>query len=96
MDAKSKANFINTVASGAKVPCPKCGASNKSDSKFCFSCGAEIISSQDATNNSPAFTPVQETAAPVKTSKYVEPNNVFAQGLPAWNIEPPQMMVRRH
>lgn len=95
MDAKSKANFINSVASGANVPCPKCGASNKGDSKFCFSCGAEIISSQAAVNNSPAFAPAKETATPIKTSRYVEPDNVFAQGLPAWDIEPPQVMVRR-
>ena len=39
MDAKSKANFINSVAAGTNVPCPKCGASNKADSKFCISCG---------------------------------------------------------
>ena len=35
MDAKSKANFINSVAAGTNIPCPKCGASNKADSKFC-------------------------------------------------------------
>ncbi len=95
MDAKSKANFINSVASGANVPCPKCGASNKTDSKFCISCGAEITAPQTAANNAPAFASVKETIAPAKASRYVEPNNVFAQGLPAWNIEPPQVMVRR-
>lgn len=31
----------------------------------------------------------------VKDVKYVEPNNVFAQGLPDWSIEPPQVVVRR-
>lgn len=25
MDAKSKANFINSVAAGTNIPCPKCG-----------------------------------------------------------------------
>lgn len=94
MDAKSKANFINAVASGANVPCPKCGASNKADSKFCVSCGAEIAAVQETQNNTPAFEPAKEV--PTKTIKYVEPNNVFAQGLPDWSIEPPQVMVRRH
>lgn len=94
MDAKSRANFINSVASGTNVPCPKCGTNNKPDSKFCISCGAEITVAQEAKNNAPAFAPAQE--APVKEVKYVEPNNAFAQGLPNWSIEPPQVMVRRH
>ena len=94
MDAKSRANFINSVASGANIPCPKCGTSNKSDSKFCISCGAEIAVPQEAQNNAPAFEPANE--APAKVVKYVEPSNVFAQGLPNWSIEPPQVMVRRH
>lgn len=98
MDAKSKANFINSVASGTNVPCPKCGNNNKPDNKFCISCGAEITVPREAKNDAPAFAPAtepveKEKAAPVK---YVEPANVFAQGLPNWSIEPPQVMVRRH
>lgn len=93
MDAKSRADFINSVASGANIPCPKCGTNNKSDSKSCISCGAEINVSQE-TQNTPAFESTKETA-PAETIKYVEPNNVFAQGLPEWSIEPPQVMVRR-
>ena len=93
MDAKSRADFINSVASGTNVACPKCGTNNKSDSKFCISCGAEIAVPQEAQNNAPAFAPAQE--APAKAEKYVEPNNIFAQGLPNWSIEPPQVMVRR-
>ena len=93
MDAKSRADFINSVASGANIPCPKCGTNNKSDSEFCISCGAEINVSQE-TQNTPAFESTKETV-PAKTIKYVEPNNVFAQGLPEWSIEPPQVMVRR-
>lgn len=95
MDAKSRANFINSVASGTNVPCPKCGVSNKPDSKICISCGAEITAPKEAANNAPAFEPDKETVAPAKAANYVEPNNVFAQGLPDWSIEPPQVMVRR-
>lgn len=95
MDAKSKANFINSVAAGTNIPCPKCGASNKADSKFCISCGAEIVVPK--VEDAPAFAPAQEApAAPVKAAKYVEPQSAFAEGLPAWSIEPPQVMVRRH
>lgn len=96
MDAKSKANFINSVASGASVPCPKCGTSNKPDGKFCISCGAKITVPQEAQNSAPAFEPAKEAGAQTKAAKYVEPNNVFAQGLPNWSVEPPQVMVRRH
>lgn len=96
MDAKSKANFINSVASGTNIPCPKCGTSNKSDSKFCISCGEEILAPQETQNDAPAFEPTKEAEVPNKPIKYVEPNNVFAQGLPDWSIEPPQVMVRRH
>lgn len=94
MDAKSKANFINSVASGTSIPCPKCGTSNKPDAKFCISCGAEITVSKEAQNSAPAFEPVKEVSD--KAVKYVAPSNAFAQGLPDWSIEPPQVMVRRH
>lgn len=94
MDAKSRANFINSVAAGTEISCPKCGARNESDSKFCIDCGAEITVPQ--ANDTPAFEQAKEAAAPAKAPKYVEPNNVFAEGLPEWSIEPPQVMVRRH
>lgn len=93
MDAKSKANFINSVASGAVVPCPKCNASNKPDAKNCEVCGEALVAPAEA-NNAPAFESAKApAAAPVK---YEEPNNVFAKGLPEWSLEPPQVMVRRH
>lgn len=113
MDAKSRANFINSVASGAIIPCPKCGTGNTSDSRFCIYCGTEIAaykSTQNTQASAPAFAPISdaedECVCDVDTSddvenvyvsddRYVEPNNVFAQGLPDWTIEPPQVMVRR-
>lgn len=36
---------------------------------------------------------VQKVEQPKVT--YVEPESVFAQGLPSWSIEPPQVVVRR-
>lgn len=97
MDAKSKANFINSVASGEGIPCPKCSAMNKPDSRFCIACGAELVKQEVSTQNSaPAFSQVKETKVEQICNKYVEPESVFAQGLPSWSIEPPQVMVRRH
>ena len=129
MDAKSKANFINSVASGEKIPCPECGQLNKSDSKFCSFCGCEIKSPEEvkpadsafptvapeqpaAVSAFPAAAPAESPAdsapassapafektkeAPVKEEPYVEPPTAFAQGLPEWTIEPPQVVVRRH
>lgn len=110
MDAKSKANFINAVAAGTTVPCPKCGAANKSGSKFCVACGSPIAIPDTAKKSAPAFAPIKEkeqakeqvkepVKEPVKqvqVSKYVEPNSVFAEGLPSWSLEPPQVLVRRH
>lgn len=113
MDAKSKANFINSVGAGTVIPCPKCGTANESDSKFCMSCGTELSAPQTPQADGPAFAPVEEKETPVQAEeretlaqaeeketpaqvlKYVEPNNAFADGLPEWSIEPPQVMVRR-
>lgn len=106
MDAKSKANFINSVASGQEVACPDCQTKNKAGSKFCIGCGKKLIEENTNVDNKPAFAQVETPVAnepvkmmeemPVKKNfKYVEPESVFAQGLPSWNIEPPQVVIRR-
>ena len=114
MDAKTKANFINSVAAGEVVPCPTCGAANRPDSAFCISCGAKMAAQSAAASSAPALAPVAEEAptapaapafAPVaetapatpdlSAASYEEPASVFADGLPAWDIVPPQVMVRR-
>lgn len=165
MDARSKANFINSVAGGQGIPCPNCNTLNEADSRFCIACGTPLSSKkpenavpfaaaepvQEPTpaaelSQEPAFAeaPSQEkepvpaaepsqqpfpTAEPSQqqpfaaaepsrppvrprpvqsrtkqaeqpkpaapTVKYVEPESVFAEGLPSWDIEPPQVVVRR-
>lgn len=100
MDAKSKANFINSVAGGQSVPCPKCNSLNNPKSQFCVSCGAELTAPSAADINNTPFASVaqntQQTAEKTEKSvKYVEPASVFADGLPSWDIVPPQVMVRR-
>lgn len=54
---------------------------------------------------SPAFAPaaapapapaaVPSAAPTVRRELSAEPSSVFAEGLPAWDIEPPQIVVRR-
>lgn len=52
MDAKSKANFINSVASRQKIPCPVCNELNEFDSRYCYMCGAQLINeSANSMNN---------------------------------------------
>lgn len=96
MDAKSKANFINSVASGQVIPCPVCGIQNTSDSRFCISCGSNLKATSSG-NTVPVFAQVADNPAQSKeaTVKYKEPDSVFADGLPSWDIVPPQVMVRR-
>lgn len=99
MDAKSKAAFINSVAAGDQKPCPKCNQLNSASAKFCRFCGQKLEENAQAApepvkvpepvqtpSSAPVFEPVEERNEPV---------SVFAEGLPDWNIEPPQIMVRR-
>lgn len=96
MDAKSKAKFINSIAEGKAIPCPQCNTANKPDAKFCTACGAKLIttSEQDDTPASASVSENKQQPAVVKV-KDNEAKSVFAEGLPAWDILPPQVIVRR-
>lgn len=136
MDAKSKAAFINSVASGATILCSNCGAANDIDNSFCISCGSVITAPEnvrkDATvfnsteetapavteqvydkpksipceagdtasesvqKDAPAFNSIKEATPAVAESTYNESKGIFAEGLPEWSLEPPQLVVRRH
>lgn len=91
MGMNNKASFINSVAGGQIVPCPKCGNANKPGSTFCASCGSEIVAAK--MKEGAAFAPIAEN---LQQDSKAEPEVVFAKGLPAWDIVPPQVMVRRH
>lgn len=97
MDAKGKADFINSIAEGKAIPCPSCSTANKPGTKFCTCCGTELPAPA-AFSDAPAFKPIDEKHQDItkKATKYVEPASAFADGLPAWDIVPPQVMVRRH
>ena len=96
MDAKSKANFINAVASGDIIPCRECGTRNKSDSKFCISCGREL-SPAAAQSSTAAFAAVTEETKPSDTAvasvaqNNTSPTSAFApvtpQETPAFAVE---------
>lgn len=110
----AKANFINSVTDGQKIPCPICNTLNKTDATFCISCGNKFsLNTTKQMGNMPvnleqneqqqevsAFEPVRNSVVTDKI-EYVdkqEPSeavSVFAQGLPSWDIIPPQIMVRR-
>ena len=96
MDAKSKADFINSVSAGETIPCPKCNTANKSDDEFCISCGTKLTG-EVSSNEDQALAPISGNSQQIKEEirEYVEPESVFAEGLPSWDIVPPQVMVRR-
>lgn len=95
MDAKRKASFINSVAAGQTVPCPRCGAANSPGASSCSVCGSQIAVNTSS-DNTPAFTPVSaNTSGGSNSVRYDEHAAVFADGLPSWDIVPPQVMVRR-
>lgn len=150
MDAKSKANFINSVAGAQKIPCPNCNSLNDADSMFCAICGTKIGTDQEefvasvedsqvqsdnqisvdgtpleqtvdtSSSSAPAFAParaqesklVSETRgreqkpqadatkpafqmAALEPEEMQEEVSVFAEGLPDWDMVPPQVIVRR-
>lgn len=105
MDAKLKANFINSVAAGQEVECPECQTRNKAESKFCIGCGKSLLEIKNKVSDEAAFKTIEsdsssaeakEKSEPkVETVRYIAPEAVFAKGLPSWSIEPPEVMVRR-
>lgn len=143
MDAKAKANFINSLNCDNNQPkkacpncnalndndskfciecgtsldkqenslvCPACGVSNNSDSKFCVACGTQL---EQEKKNKPLIVKKEQESKNqteiLKKSEYIkadiafsqvpqiveEESNVFAEGLPEWDIIPPQVVVRR-
>lgn len=102
MDAKSRANFINSIANGQNVSCPKCNALNEVNAKFCEFCGTPLMRKRE--NDPVPFTTTAEKTnigsmedAEIVTSvkAYKEPESAFAEGLPSWDIEPPLIISRR-
>lgn len=91
MDTNGRINLINSISKAEVHICPNCGAVNRAENNYCNTCGSKINISQN-TNKAPAFGQIKESDMPIK---YKEPSAIFAQGLPSWSIEPPQVVVRR-
>lgn len=77
MDAKQRANFINSIASQ-----PEQEEEKPAQSGF-----APLQEEQKKENAFAKVEPVQESPE--------EEENAFAQGLPAWDLLPPQLAVRK-
>ena len=66
-----------------KLICPNCGSENPVGNKYCLICGSVLQTESSRSENSAG-------------SLFSKDSSRFAQGLPAWSIEPPQVVVRRH
>lgn len=124
MDAKAKADFINSVAGGQGIPCPKCNGLNKAGSNFCVYCGSPLGNKSEKNHSvdepvkneadvkkehvSEKVLPVPETVIDTEETvtnnrkektesyeEYEESESIFAEGLPDWDMVPPQVVVRR-
>ncbi len=109
MDARERANFINSVGSTTEKKCPKCGAENVEEAMFCASCGTSLKAEEPIKEavQEPVKEAVQEPVKkavqePVKEAvqepiqeTVQEPESAFAKGLPEWDMVPPQVMIRR-
>ncbi len=104
MDAKSRADFINSAVTGQIKVCPICQSGNNPDAVFCSVCGSELKEAETNSGDTLPFANVDgEIAATQEDIPYIkpviqdyhEPDSVFAKGLPEWSIEPPNLLVRR-
>ncbi|MCI6060650.1 MAG: zinc ribbon domain-containing protein [Dorea sp.] len=87
MNARSKADFINSVA-GGMIPCPNCQKLNEPDSKFCEACGTRLVKPEEPKPEAtPAFEPVkkEEPVPAFEPVKKVEPAPAFE---PVKKVEP--------
>lgn len=87
--------------------CTVCGTVIGVDAKFCTKCGTLLKPSGNSAVTEQKNTPFQTVDMKSGDSKKIETHsenvqaegkkkvNLFAQGLPDWNIEPPQVVVRR-
>lgn len=96
MDAKTKANFINSVSAGATT-CPVCGSTNESGAAHCDICGAALHTPLFGSSSAPAFASIEKNGSnsAQENSVYAQSDSVFADGLPSWDVVPPQILVSR-
>ena len=83
MDAKKRAKFINSISDTSNHVAN--GKSHKRDDE-----NQRTAPKVDSNNDKAQQT--EFVSDPVETE---EDDEIFAQGLPSWNLEPPQVAVRR-
>lgn len=91
---ETNSNNVNSAINGDIIFCLKCGAKNKVGYAYCRICGERLVS---AKSNDLNVSSRRESRNMEQVNNEVENNNAlaFAQGLPEWSLEPPQIMVRR-
>lgn len=102
MQGKTETDLINAAAAGKIKVCPNCQASNDVNAQCCTTCGSEF-DMNEAPRGATPFAPVDEMAATaesrvngkVSARQERRASGVFAEGLPMWTLEPPQVVVRR-
>ena len=107
--AEFLSNITTDVCSNTKITCPYCSSINENDSNFCYSCGGKLphndvehVNSQENTARVEKINNVDDNHTLIKKhieihvpTIEVDEESIFAKDLPEWNIEPPQLPVRR-
>lgn len=94
---ETNTQFVNSGAYDSIISCLVCGAENDASSNYCQSCGNKLTFLQnDVLSDLSQKENVNKSM--IQSDDNIQKNEdlVFAQGLPEWSLEPPQMMVRRH
>ena len=96
MNARSKADFINSVA-GGMIPCPNCQKLNEPDSKFCEACGTRLLKPEEPKPAAtPAFEPVKK-AEPVVAPAFEPVKKAEPAAAPAFEpvkkVEPAETLA---
>lgn len=91
---ETNSNNVNSAINGNIIFCPKCGVKGNASYAYCQICGERLdLAKSNGLNDSSR----RENSNIGQVNNEVENNNAlaFAQGLPEWSLEPPQIMVRR-
>lgn len=66
------------------INCPACGAQNQVENRFCLECGQKLSGKAEPPVKKQEERPLVEPLA-----------EAFATGLASWDLEPPDIVVRR-
>lgn len=90
----SNSEEMNVSSSDKVLVCSVCKTENKAAAKYCITCGTALATPVPAQ----AFASISNQEASInesESSPYKAPSTVFAEGLPKWDIIPPQVVVRK-